>query len=58
MLWFFGDDLKGVPNKKGGGICIGDKIAPIFYNTMEDAGALVFEAPVSSREPGSASRAS
>ena len=36
----------GVPNKRGGGICIGGKVAPIFYNTMEDAGALVFEAPV------------
>ncbi len=46
VLWFFGDDLAGVPNKKGGGICIGGKVAPIFYNTMEDAGALVFEAPV------------
>jgi aconitate hydratase 2/2-methylisocitrate dehydratase len=46
VLWFFGDDLDGVPNKKGGGICIGGKVAPIFYNTMEDAGALVFEAPV------------
>ncbi|QHQ40781.1 bifunctional aconitate hydratase 2/2-methylisocitrate dehydratase [Microbulbifer hydrolyticus] len=46
VLWFFGEDLPGVPNKKGGGICIGGKVAPIFYNTMEDAGALVFEAPV------------
>ncbi len=46
VLWFFGDDMDGVPNKKGGGICIGGKVAPIFYNTMEDAGALVFEAPV------------
>ena len=46
VLWFFGDELEGVPNKKGGGICIGGKVAPIFYNTMEDAGALVFEAPV------------
>ncbi|MBN8431874.1 bifunctional aconitate hydratase 2/2-methylisocitrate dehydratase [Microbulbifer salipaludis] len=46
VLWFFGDELPGVPNKKGGGICIGGKVAPIFYNTMEDAGALVFEAPV------------
>jgi aconitate hydratase 2/2-methylisocitrate dehydratase len=46
VLWFFGDDLPGVPNKKGGGICIGNNVAPIFYNTMEDAGALVFEAPV------------
>ncbi|MFL0809311.1 MAG: bifunctional aconitate hydratase 2/2-methylisocitrate dehydratase [Agarilytica sp.] len=46
VLWFFGDDMEGVPNKRGGGICIGGKVAPIFYNTMEDAGALVFEAPV------------
>ncbi|MCP5146567.1 MAG: bifunctional aconitate hydratase 2/2-methylisocitrate dehydratase [Pseudomonadales bacterium] len=46
VLWFFGEDIPGVPNKKGGGICIGGKVAPIFYNTMEDAGALVFEAPV------------
>ena len=46
VLWFFGDDVPGVPNKRGGGICIGSKVAPIFYNTMEDAGALVFEAPV------------
>jgi aconitate hydratase 2/2-methylisocitrate dehydratase len=46
VLWFFGNDIDGVPNKRGGGICIGGKVAPIFYNTMEDAGALVFEAPV------------
>ncbi len=46
VLWYFGDDISGVPNKRGGGICIGGKVAPIFYNTMEDAGALVFEAPV------------
>jgi aconitate hydratase 2 / 2-methylisocitrate dehydratase len=46
VLWYFGDDVSGVPNKKGGGICIGGAVAPIFYNTMEDAGALVFEAPV------------
>ncbi|MDA0954423.1 MAG: aconitate hydratase B, partial [Proteobacteria bacterium] len=41
VLWFFGDDIEGVPNKRAGGVCIGGKIAPIFYNTMEDAGALV-----------------
>ena len=35
-----------MPNKRSGGICIGNKVAPIFFNTMEDAGALVFEAPV------------
>ena len=46
VLWFFGEDMPGVPNKRSGGICIGDKVAPIFFNTMEDAGALVFEAPV------------
>jgi aconitate hydratase 2/2-methylisocitrate dehydratase len=46
VLWFFGDDIPGVPNKRAGGICIGNKVAPIFFNTMEDAGALVFEAPV------------
>ncbi len=46
VLWFFGEDMPGVPNKRGGGVCIGSKVAPIFFNTMEDAGALVFEAPV------------
>jgi aconitate hydratase 2/2-methylisocitrate dehydratase len=46
VLWFIGDDIPGVPNKRTGGVCIGSKVAPIFYNTMEDAGALVFEAPV------------
>ena len=46
VLWFFGNEIPGVPNKKGGGICIGNNVAPIFFNTMEDAGALVFEAPV------------
>ena len=46
VLWFFGDDMPGTPNKRGGGVCIGGKVAPIFYNTMEDAGALVFEASV------------
>jgi aconitate hydratase 2/2-methylisocitrate dehydratase len=46
VLWYFGNDIPGVPNKRGGGICIGGKVAPIFYNTLEDAGALVFEAPV------------
>ncbi len=46
VLWYFGNDIEGVPNKKSGGICIGGNVAPIFYNTMEDAGALVFEAPV------------
>ncbi len=52
VLWFFGDDLPGVPNKRGGGICIGGKVAPIFFNTMEDAGALVFEADVEKMNMG------
>jgi len=46
ILWFFGDDIPFVPNKRGGGVCIGAKIAPIFYNTMEDSGALPIEMPV------------
>ncbi|HBO15326.1 MAG TPA: bifunctional aconitate hydratase 2/2-methylisocitrate dehydratase [Porticoccaceae bacterium] len=46
VLWFFGNDMPGVPNKRSGGICIGSKVAPIFFNTMEDAGALVIEASV------------
>ena len=46
VLWFFGEDIPGVPNKRTGSVCIGTKVAPIFFSTMEDAGALVFEAPV------------
>lgn len=46
VLWYFGDDIPGVPNKRSGGVCIGTAVAPIFFNTMEDSGALVFEAPV------------
>jgi len=52
VLWFIGDDIPGVPNKRTGGVCIGGKVAPIFYNTMEDAGALVFEAPVDNLNTG------
>lgn len=52
VLWFFGEDIPGVPNKRGGGVCIGNKVAPIFFNTMEDAGALVFEAPVDNMNMG------
>ena len=54
VLWFIGDDIPGVPNKRTGGVCIGSKVAPIFYNTMEDAGALVFEAPVDNLNMGDA----
>ncbi len=52
VLWYIGHDIAGVPNKRAGGVCIGGKIAPIFFNTMEDAGALPFEADVSGLEMG------
>ncbi|MGM0564998.1 MAG: bifunctional aconitate hydratase 2/2-methylisocitrate dehydratase [Pseudomonadota bacterium] len=52
VLWYIGDDIPGVPNKRAGGVCIGSKVAPIFFNTMEDAGALVFEAPVDKLNTG------
>ena len=46
ILWHFGKDIEYVPNKRNKAICIGEKIAPIFYNTMEDSGALPIEMPV------------
>ncbi|MGJ8518432.1 bifunctional aconitate hydratase 2/2-methylisocitrate dehydratase [Carnimonas bestiolae] len=46
VLWFFGHDIPNVPNKRSGGFCFGGKIAPIFFNTMEDAGALPIEMDV------------
>ena len=52
VLWHIGHDIPGVPNKRAGGICIGGKIAPIFFNTMEDAGALPFECDVSKLNMG------
>ncbi|RMS32411.1 Aconitate hydratase 2, partial [Pseudomonas coronafaciens pv. garcae] len=52
VLWFFGDDVPYVPNKRAGGFCFGSKIAPIFYNTMEDAGALPIEFDVSNINMG------
>ena len=52
VLWFFGDDVPYVPNKRAGGFCFGSKIAPIFYNTMEDAGALPIEFDVSNMHMG------
>ncbi|MCP4955627.1 bifunctional aconitate hydratase 2/2-methylisocitrate dehydratase [Photobacterium aquimaris] len=47
VLWFMGDDIPYVPNKRAGGYVLGGKIAPIFFNTMEDAGALPIEVDVS-----------
>ena len=52
VLWCMGDDIPFVPNKRGGGICIGSKIAPIFFNTMEDSGALPLEFDVTSLNTG------
>jgi aconitate hydratase 2/2-methylisocitrate dehydratase len=52
VLWFTGEDIPFVPNKRFGGVCLGSKIAPIFYNTMEDAGALPVELDVSKMEMG------
>ena len=52
VLWFTGKDIPFVPNKRFGGVCIGSKIAPIFYNTMEDAGALPIELDVSNMAMG------
>ena len=43
IIWHFGNDIEHVPNKKNGGLCFGNKIAPIFFNTMEDSGALPIE---------------
>ncbi len=52
VLWHTGTDIPHIPNKREGGVCIGGKIAPIFFNTMEDAGALPFEADVSQLNTG------
>jgi len=52
VLWFTGEDIPFIPNKRFGGVCLGTKIAPIFYNTMEDAGALPIELDVTQMEMG------
>jgi len=52
VLWFTGQDIPFVPNKRFGGVCLGGKIAPIFYNTMEDSGALPIELDVSQMNMG------
>ncbi|MEH3087633.1 MAG: bifunctional aconitate hydratase 2/2-methylisocitrate dehydratase [Xylophilus ampelinus] len=52
VLWFTGEDIPFVPNKRFGGVCLGSKIAPIFYNTMEDAGAFPVELDVSQMNMG------
>ena len=52
VLWWTGEDIPFVPNKRFGGVCLGSKIAPIFYNTMEDSGALPIELDVSQMAMG------
>jgi len=52
VLWYIGREIPHIPNKKSGGICIANKIAPIFFNTMEDAGALPFECDVDDLNTG------
>lgn len=52
VLWHTGNDIVGIPNKRAGGYCFGNKIAPIFFNTMEDSGALPIEMDVSAMQMG------
>ncbi|MGL4997004.1 MAG: bifunctional aconitate hydratase 2/2-methylisocitrate dehydratase [Deefgea sp.] len=52
VLWWTGEDIPFVPNKRFGGYCVGGKIAPIFFNTMEDAGALPVEFDVTNLNMG------
>ncbi|WP_410498221.1 bifunctional aconitate hydratase 2/2-methylisocitrate dehydratase [Chitinibacter sp. S2-10] len=52
VLWWTGEDIPFVPNKRFGGYCVGGKIAPIFFNTMEDAGALPIEFDVTNLHMG------
>ncbi|MGX2969209.1 bifunctional aconitate hydratase 2/2-methylisocitrate dehydratase [Ursidibacter sp. B-7004-1] len=52
VLWLMGDDIPYIPNKRAGGVVLGGKIAPIFFNTMEDAGSLPIEVDVSQLNMG------
>lgn len=52
VLWTTGDDIPYVPNKRQGGVVLGSKIAPIFFNTVEDSGALPIECPVDDMNMG------
>ncbi|MGY4676198.1 bifunctional aconitate hydratase 2/2-methylisocitrate dehydratase [Pasteurella sp. P03HT] len=52
VLWFMGEDIPYIPNKRAGGVVLGGKIAPIFFNTMEDAGSLPIEVDVSQLNMG------
>ena len=52
VIWATGEDIPFVPNKRFGGVCLGGKIAPIFFNTQEDSGALPIEVDVSKMDMG------
>ena len=52
VIWHTGHDIPYVPNKRFGGVCLGGKIAPIFFNTQEDSGALPIEVDVSALQMG------
>ncbi|QMT30710.1 bifunctional aconitate hydratase 2/2-methylisocitrate dehydratase [Alysiella filiformis] len=52
VIWHTGEDIPFVPNKRFGGVCLGGKIAPIFFNTQEDSGALPIEVDVSELKMG------
>ena len=52
VLWFIGEDIPYIPKKRTGGVVLGGKIAPIFFNTLEDAGALPIEVDVSELNMG------
>jgi aconitate hydratase 2 / 2-methylisocitrate dehydratase len=52
VQWFMGNDIPNIPNKRTGGVVIGAKIAPIFFNTAEDSGALPIQCDVSKMKTG------
>ena len=52
VLWHIGNDIPFIPNKRSGGVILGSTIAPIFFNTAEDAGALPIQCDVSKLETG------
>ncbi|WP_024851040.1 bifunctional aconitate hydratase 2/2-methylisocitrate dehydratase [Hydrogenovibrio kuenenii] len=52
VMWYFGDDIPYVPNKRQGGVVLGGKIAPIFFNTAEDSGSLPIECDVDQMNMG------
>ena len=52
LLWLMGEDIPWIPNKRRGGVVLAGKIAPIFFNTLQDAGALPIEADISSLQMG------